>query len=252
MMIPSSPRVMKRAVQVGAATLGLELAVAVLWPAPRQAEFDPSGTYGEGAGPPLRVAALGDSTLTAPGVAGVSDIWVTEVCRRLAQALSRPVWLRSFGAGGATAAQVARAQLPAALETRPELALVSVGANDVIRGVAPWRLARDLDRVVGSLTAAGALVVLSGVGDLGSIPRLVPPLRQVATELGRRADRAHDAVARRHGAIKARQWDWAATEFRRRSDIWSPDRFHPNAAGHRIWAEVCWESMQPLVARMRA
>ena len=64
---------------MGAATLGLELAVAVLWPAPRQAEFDPSGTYGEGDGPPLRVAALGDSTLTAPGVAGVSDIWVTEV-----------------------------------------------------------------------------------------------------------------------------------------------------------------------------
>lgn len=236
--------------KVGAVTLGAELAAAVLWPAPDQPEFDASGRFGSSPRVPLRVAALGDSTLTAPGVGEPDGIWVREVCRRLASETGRPVELFSFGVGGATAAAVARDQLAPALEASPHLALVSVGANDVIRGVPTARLIRDLDRIVGSLANSGAMVVTSGVGDLGSIPRLVPPLRQMATGLGRRADRAHDVVAGRHGATKVRQWDWAAAEFRIRRDIWSPDRFHPNEAGHRIWAEVCWEALVPLLPRL--
>lgn len=238
---------LKRTAQVGAVTIALELAVAVLWPAPPQDQFDPSGRYGSGGGRPLRVAALGDSTLTAPGVGDGSEVWVAEVCRRLSAATNRPVELHSFGVGGATAAQVAATQLTAAISVQPDLALVSVGANDVIRGVRWSRLVSDLDRIVAALVASGSVVITSGVGDLGAIPRLAPPLRQMATALGRRADRAHDVVTERHGAIKARQWAWATNEFRTRSDIWSPDRFHPNREGHLIWAQVCWEALEPLL-----
>src|SRR5690606_7309449 len=171
---------------------------------------DPSGTYGTASGAPLRVVAVGDSTLTAPGVGDGSEIWVAEVCRRLAESTGRVVELGCFGVGGATAAQVVETQLTSALTFEPDLALVSVGANDVIRGVRWSRLVSDLDRIVGAFVESGALVVTSGVGDLGSIPRLAPPLRQMATALGRRADRAHDVVADRHSAVKALQWDWAA------------------------------------------
>lgn len=247
MISPPTARLLKRTAQLGAATLGLELAIAVLWPAPPQDQFDPSGTYGTAPGAPLRVAAVGDSTLTAPGVGDGSEIWVAEVCRRLAESTRRAVELGSFGVGGATAAQVAKTQLASALAFEPDLALVSVGANDVIRGVRWSRLVSDLDRIVSAFVESGAVVVTSGVGDLGSIPRLVPPLRQMATALGRRADRAHDVVADRHKAVKALQWDWAAREFRTRSDIWSLDRFHPNREGHLIWADVCWEALQPLI-----
>lgn len=247
MTSPPSRRILKRTAQIGAATLGVELAVALLWPAPSQPEFDPSGTYGESSGSPLRVVAVGDSTLTAPGVKDPSEIWVSDVCRRLSRSTGRPVELTSLGAGGATAAQVVSGQLAAAVAIQPHLALVSVGANDVIRGVRWTRLVADLDRIVGDLVDGGALVVTSGVGDLGAIPRLAPPLRQMATALGRRADRAHDVVTDRHGAVKARQWDWATHEFRTRSDIWSPDRFHPNRAGHQIWADVCWQAIEPLL-----
>lgn len=251
MMSPPAARFLKRTAQLGAATLGLELAVAVLWPAPPQDQFDPSGTYGTGPGVPLRVVAVGDSTLTAPGVRDESEIWVAEVCRRLSESTGRAVELGSFGVGGATAAQVAETQLASALAFEPDLALVSVGANDVIRGVRWSRLVADLDHIVSTLVESGAPVITSGVGDLGSIPRLAPPLRQMATALGRRADRAHGVVANRHSAVKALQWDWAAREFRTRSDIWSIDRFHPNREGHLIWADVCWEALQPLLPRWK-
>lgn len=229
------------------AAIGTELAFAYLWPAPRQPEFDASFLIGDELdGPPLRLAALGDSTLTAPGVSDADQIWIRQVARNLADATARPVELRSFGVGGSDTADVRYDQLPYALEFRPHLAVVSVGTNDLIRGLPVRRLYDHLDYIVGALRDGGAQVILSGVGDLGTIPRLAPPVRQMATRLGRRGDRVHQRVADKHGAIKAQQWVWAAGEFRRRSDVWSPDRFHPNAAGHEIWASTCWEAVEPL------
>ena len=141
--------------------------------------------------------------------------------------------------------------MAAAVDFAPHVALVSVGANDVIRGVPMRRLEANLDRIVSALTDHGALVILSGVGDLGSIPRLAPPLRQVVTRLGRRADRVHSLVAERHGAIKTEQWGWSNEQFRTRRDVWSGDLFHPNAAGHLVWAETCWEAMVPVLDDLR-
>jgi lysophospholipase L1-like esterase len=235
----------------GAFTLGAELAAAVLWPAPFQDEFDPSGRVGPPMGSALRVAALGDSSCTGPGVASADEIWLRLLATRLSADLTRPVELRSFARGGACARHVRQEQLTGAVAWSPELALVSVGANDVIRGVPMRRFSRDLDTIVGSLAAAGSLVVTSGVGDLGTIPRLAPPLRQIAAGLGRRADRVHAEVATRHGIVKAEQWDWSRSQFRTRRDVWSPDRFHPSAAGHVVWAETAWTAMEPLLGRLR-
>ncbi len=112
------------------------------------------------------------------------------------------------------------------------------------------RFSLYLDAIVASLVAARSLVVTSGVGDLGTIPRLAPPLRQIAAGLGRRADRVHANVAARHGVIKAEQWEWSRRQFRTRRDVWSPDRFHPSAAGHVVWAETAWTAMAPLLTEL--
>ncbi|HJR91134.1 MAG TPA: GDSL-type esterase/lipase family protein [Acidimicrobiia bacterium] len=244
-------RVVRRMAVAGALTIGAELAAAVLWPVPEQPSFDASALLGEG-DRPLRVAGLGDSTLTGPGAANADEIWIRVVGRRLSNELDRSVDLRSFGVGGATAGEVVAGQLDAALAFAPHLALVSVGANDVIRGVPMRRFAGHLDRIVSALTDIGAVVVLSGVGDLGTIPRLAPPLRHVVTRLGRRAERVHTVVAERHGAIKAEQWGWSNDQFRTRRDVWSGDLFHPNAAGHVVWAETCWKALVPILDDFRS
>lgn len=244
------PSVLRKVALAGVVAFGAELAYAYLWPAPRQPEFDASCVAGARGGDRLRAVALGDSTLTAPGLDRADDIWIRGVVHKLAEATGRPVELHSFGVGGSTSADVLRDQLPAALSLDPHLAFVSVGANDLIRGLPAGRLSRNLDEIVARLREQGAQVVMSGVGDLGSIPRLAPPLRQMGRRLGKRGDRIHALVAERHGAIKADQWKWAAREFRTRRDVWSADRFHPSAAGHQIWASTCWEVVEPLCAEL--
>lgn len=235
----------------GALTIGAELAAAVLWPVPDQASFDVSGRFGAG-DTTLRVAALGDSTLTGPGVGSVDEIWAQIVATRLADRMAVRVDLRSWAAGGATASEVVEHQLEPAIAFEPHVALVSIGANDVIRSVPMRRFAASLDTIVGKLTGNGCLVVCSGVGDLGTIPRLAPPLRHLVSRLGQRADNVHRLVANRHDAIKVEQWGWSSDQFRRRGDVWSADRFHPNPAGHQVWAETCWVALEPALSELQA
>jgi lysophospholipase L1-like esterase len=239
------PRLVKRGVTAGLLVLGAEAAYAVLRPVPKQTEFDPSGRFGEPHLPPMRVAVLGDSSVTAPGVAGADEIWVSRVCANLGS--TRHVTMKSFAVSGSRASDLLETQLEPALAFDPDLFLVSVGANDAIHGV-PLRLFEQrLDDLVCTLTETGAIVVLSGVGDLGTIPRLLPPLRNMMTRRSGRFHRVHQIVAERYGAhvVEHRSVDPRSWYVDR--GLWSPDLFHVSAAGHERWANVTWRTIEPLV-----
>ena len=98
------------------------------------------------------------------------------------------------------------------------------------------------------MTQVSKRVVVAGVGDLGTVPRLLPPLRQLASRRGRRGDAVQARVAERYGAIKADLWGAAADAFRSDPSIFSPDLFHPAAPGHRVWADAAWEALEPHLA----
>jgi lysophospholipase L1-like esterase len=236
--------VLKRGAMAGFAVLGLEAAYAILRPSPDLESFDPSGEFGDPAGPTLRVAVLGDSSVTAPGVSGPDEIWVSVVCRRLAE--RRHVILASFATGGSMAHNVIDDQMEDAIRFEPDLFLVSVGANDVIKGVPRRWFAANLDRLVGELTATGATVVQSGVGVMGSVPRLYPPLSTFMSRRASQFDRVHWAVAAAHGThVVDQRSDDPGIWFRDRS-LWAEDLFHVSAAGHARWAETAWRTIGPL------
>ena len=88
---------MKRIALASGVVLLAEALYALLRPVPDLEEFDPSIELGDPEHPKLRVAVLGDSSVTAPGVATAEEIWVRQVAARLAE--NRHVTLRSFAAG---------------------------------------------------------------------------------------------------------------------------------------------------------
>lgn len=239
------PRLLIRGVTAGAVILGAEALYAVLQPAPRQTEFDPSGVFGDSSHPPLRIAVLGDSSVTAPGVAGPEEIWVSIISQRAAQ--KRHVTLRSYAVSGSRADDLLRDQLQPAIAWDPDIFLVSVGANDVIHGVGIRVFERRLDELVAALTETGALVILSGVGDIGTIPRLKPPLRNLMTQRSARFDRAHHRVAARFGAHVVPHRKDDPTIWYTDRDLWSADKFHVSAAGHQRWADSTWRTFEPLL-----
>jgi len=198
---------------------------------------DISGTFGDPAAPRLRIVAIGDSSLTAPGIDDLDDVWL----RRLALTYTdrHLVELISLGVGGSRARDVVEGQLDAAVGLRPDVAVVTVGGNDAIRLEPVRRYAAALEEIVGRLEQVSGAVVLAGVGDLGTIPRLPSSLRSYLSRRSRAFDRACLRVSVSHPrTVKAPAGRQTSKAFRTDLALFAPDQFHASAAGHALFAET--------------
>lgn len=179
--------------------------------------------------------ALGDSLTEGVGdpVPGGWRGWA----RLLAHALAPDgagVEFTNLARSGALSGDLATEQLPVALALRPRLAAVVVGGNDTLRaGFDIGRTARELDTVIGSLTAGGTVVLTACLPDPGTLLRLPKPL---ARPLARRMDAVNTvvhALSERHGAVHLHVAELPWTAERR---LLSADRLHPSADGHHLIA----------------
>ncbi|MFE0629112.1 SGNH/GDSL hydrolase family protein [Streptomyces sp. NPDC058864] len=216
---------------------------------PRPAAHPPTGT--EAAVPvrtrteEMRFAALGDSLTEGLGdpVAGGWRGWAPLLAQGLAAEPSA-VRLLNCSRSGALTKDVVEEQLPRALDHRPHLASVVVGANDTLRGSFDIEtVARRLDTVLAQLRAHGAEVLTACLPDPGRmlglpwplarpLGRRMAALNQVVHVLSERYDAVHLHAARHH---------WVADRA-----SWSADRLHPSELGHRLLAR---EFHELLVAR---
>ncbi len=227
---------------LGVAVVAVQIVAAVARPVPRQEEFDASAVLGSGEERWLWVV-VGDSTTTGPGLNAAHHIWVRQLADRFGS--DRCVEVASYAIGGSRARDVVVHQLEAATAAPADIAFVSVGANDVLKGVSAADYAHHLDIIVSRLVAVHRLVVLSGVGDLSAIPRLKRPLSDMVARRGKRFDAITDDVARRHGAIKVDQATLTTPRFRATPGVFSADLLHPTSLGHTIWADAVEATVRP-------
>jgi len=198
---------------------------------------DPSGIFGDASSPPLRMVAVGDSSITSPGVERLDETWV----RRVSLALSDRfrVELISLAVGGSKAKDLVEGQLEEAVRLQPDIAIVSVGSNDAIRGVPPRRFRVEMDHLVSRLEEAAGGVVVLGMGDLGSIPRLPPLLRPYLSARSRRFNRICTDVAVSHPrTVKVWTGGRVSSAFWEDRSLFADDLFHAGSGGHAVFAEA--------------
>ncbi len=210
---------------------------------------DPSGDFGSRDRPRLRIVLLGDSSMTAPGVKPLDDCWPRRIARMLSARYF--VELRSVAIGGSKASELLRDQLDAAFALEPDIALVSVGANDALRAVPVADYERDLGEILRRLTAEVPAVGISGIGDLGSLPRLPAVPRSWARVRGRSYNRAIVRVADRYGVPKSETWGPLWRPFSEGDlAVFAADRFHASALGHEIFAASMVPVVETLLERL--
>ncbi len=197
--------------------------------------LDLSGTFGDPTLPRLRIVGIGDSNLTAPGVGHIDDAWPRRVAAELADRYH--VELISLGRGGSRTRQVAAEQLASALVLQPDIALVAAGGNDTLRVMPGWLFRRQLSGLVAPMHESAKAVVVLGIGDLGTIPRLPAFVRWFLT---RRSRTLHRSVARVVGryprAVLIETWESISHALRHRNDeMFADDLFHPSSAGHEVF-----------------
>ena len=134
---------------------------------------DPSGTFGDPNAPPLRIVALGDSSITAPGVEDLDNTWVRRVARDLAE--HHQVELISLAVGGSKARDVIEGQLAEAIRLRPgRRRRLGRGQRCDARRPPAERYRAELPRSSTGSRRPGPRSSSIGMGDMASIPRLPP------------------------------------------------------------------------------
>jgi lysophospholipase L1-like esterase len=188
-------------------------------------------------GPGPLMVWVGDSTAAGVGASAAEEALPSQV----AAGLGHRVGVRVLAKSGATVADVLSHQVPRVPTLRPDVVLVSVGANDTTHLTARSQFRRDYEALVTRLSggSGGAEIVLLGVPDMGAVPRLAQPLRALAGWRGERLDAEIAAVAAAH---QVRYVDIAGSTgraFRRHPDrYFAADRYHPSDAGYALWTRA--------------
>ena len=213
-------------------------------PLPSLTGIDASGLIGRTSSQaPLRVVALGDSTLTGPGIDDPRDIWLPRALAHLD--VPGGVELISLAVGGSCAADVG-ARVDEAIELDPDLVVIAVGCNDVIHSTPTRRFAATLDSVIGRFHRAEVVVAVANIGDLGSIARLVWPLSILVSVRSSSIRRAIEGVAARRDRVVLLDVTASNRGFRDRS-VFAADLFHPAADGHALWADAVLPDLERAV-----
>ena len=229
---------------VFAAVLGVEVQLARNGPElPDSTPLDHDGRIG-GDGPALRMVWLGDSTAAGVGASSAD----AAIPRRVARGLHRPVDLTVRAVSGDRVADVVRDQVADLDRLRPDVVLVSIGANDVVHLTSNDAFRRSYEQLV-DVIPAGALLVVLGVPDMGAPPRFAQPLRAVVGWRGRHLERVAEEVAEDAEALFV---DIAGeTGPAMRADTgrtFAVDRYHPSDAGYALWADAVLEVLAPRLA----
>jgi len=164
------------------------------------------------------------------------------LARQVARRLGRPVDVQVLASSGAVLADVVAEQLPR-LPPDAKLVFVSAGANDTTHLTSTGSFSSSYRKLLAGVPET-ACVVLLGVPDIGSAPRLAQPLRAVAGWRGRALARQVRSLARRSGATYV---DIAATTgpaFRRDRALFASDGYHPADPGYALWAGAVTSAMR--------
>ncbi len=202
-------------------------------------------------------AALGDSFTE-----GVGDPCADGIgCRGWADRFAEELDCQQPGLGYANLAirgklvrEVLDEQVPLAIAMRPDLVSLAAGGNDMLRPrTDPDALAVTFETAVARLTAAGCTVMAF----TGFDPKAFPVLRLIRGKAAVFSMHVRE-IAAKYDCLLADLWPMRALTDRR---LWSSDRLHLSADGHRRVAllasevaglEVADNWRAPLAARQPA
>lgn len=213
----------------GKRAAALCLVLGLLWAAPSLAE-------------PAEIVALGDS-LTAGYGLPPEDGFVPQLQAWLSAKGIEARVVNAGVSGDTTAGALAR--LDWALDPEADAVVVTLGGNDLLRGLPPEEARANLD------------AILSGIGARG-LPVLLVPM-QAPGNYGPDYKAAFDAIypelAAKHGALLARPFLAPILDLPDRgaamAEYVQPDGLHPNAKGVALVVEALGPEVEKLLSRVR-
>jgi lysophospholipase L1-like esterase len=183
----------------------------------------------------LRTAvAIGDSISLGVGDDGRGATGDRGWAAHVAAALGAEAFV-NLARNGTRARDLADDQVPQALALRPDLVLLTIGGNDVLRGdFAPREVEHATAHAILAFRADGAEVVLVTLAPIRLLRHFPSPVTNVMAARIAEANAALEAAGVAGGALLV---DGSAVMRLQGDSAWHVDRIHPSQVGHRALAE---------------
>lgn len=206
------------------------------------------GEYGDDQpGQPIRCLILGDSAAVGYGLTEADATPPALIGISLSHLLEAPVIIHSEARVGATSADL-REQVNRGLTTRPDVAVIVIGTNDVTHRVRAEVSARRLGQQVRRLVDAGCSVIVGTCPDLGTVRPIPQPLRWIARRNGRKLAHHQMISTVENGGRAVSMGDLLGPVFSEKFDVmFGTDRFHPSATGYANMVAVLVPSIAAAV-----
>lgn len=183
---------------------------------------------------PLRLAVIGDSTAAGTGAATQEEALPGSLARELHARTGRGVIWRAVGENGIDTHGFVERYLTDAVARPADLVFVSLGANDALHARSAAAFARDLRRLLTTLSdrLPEARILMSNLPVFARFDLIPEPTRTTLYRHSRNLERVAARVIARDGR-------WMITETLPPPygpDFFASDRFHPSASGYADWA----------------
>lgn len=237
---------------VAALSTGMVIGAQAAKAARRAIILDPPqgspGEFGDPDSPPLHFVVVGDSTSVGVGATSLEATYPWLLAQHLARRFR--VTLQVFGRSGARMADAASQLAPQAAATKPDVAIIGIGANDVTHVTPLRRLALDLAIAIGELQAGGASVLVA-LGPRFDAPVLSQPLRALVQARARALNRTIRRAATKHGAEVLDLPIGVGKSFANDRSLYSSDGFHPSDLGYARWADAMRDQVMNAALTLR-
>ena len=179
------------------------------------------------------ILAYGDS-LTAGFGTPASSTYPEQLQRKLDDLGYRYRVVGMGISGDTTSGGLAR--LKPAVETKPSIVILELGANDGLRGLPVPQMKSNLEEMVNVFRKTGATVVMAGM----TLPRNYGPAYVTAFE-----NAFKDLAAKYQLPLIPFFLEGVAGK----PQLTLPDFIHPNAAGYTIVVDIVMKTLQPLLKK---
>ena len=168
--------------------------------------------------PPLRLLAIGESTVAGVGAANHEEALTGQFAWRMASMTGRSVAWLACGLSGASVSTARTILLPRVAPAPADLLLLAFGVNDVLDHTRPARYARDLQALIVALRerVGNAPALIAAAPPMGRFPSLPRPLNAYLgargafecrhPQTGDRAGRAGGAAGTHRPCAVRRRW----------------------------------------------
>ena len=188
-----------------------------------------------GDGEPLRLIALGESTVAGMGARTHQTALAGQLAFALNRGTKRPINWSVVARSGINARDCRLELAPKLKGMSADVVVIGLGVNDTIELHSARRWASDIESLINAVRdqVGDALVLLSGVPPMDCFPALPQPLSFVLGARSASLENASVELAQRLRQV-------VHVPFAMEKDckeLFCADGFHPSELGYKLWAE---------------